>query len=222
MNQRRVYFIETVIFLLILLPSIGLALGPRPEDLSFLVVAVAVIIHDVALTALALYFVWRSGEGMAAVGWSAVQFGREAAIGVALFIPLFVGIATLEGLLNALGLPTPSEPPSYLLPRVGVDYLLALVLLVVVAIAEETIFRGYLLRRFTQVAGNRFLAVIVSSAIFALGHAYQGSLGVVAVGVIGVAFALVYFWRGSLIAPIVMHFIQNFIGLLIAPRFLAG
>lgn len=32
---------------------------------------------------------------------------------------------------------------------------------------------------------------------FALGHGYEGSAGVVTVGVMGMVFALVYLWRGS-------------------------
>lgn len=222
MSPRQAYLVETVIFLLLLVPSMGLVLGANAETLTFPVVAGAVILHDVALTALALYLVWRGNEGIGSIGWVRAHIGREAAIGAALFIPMFLGVAMLEALLHAAGFPAPPQPPGFLLPRSGSDYMLALVLLSVVAVAEETIFRGYLLRRFSQVTGNRVWAIVLSSAIFALGHAYQGSLGVVAVGAIGIAFALIYLWRGSLVAPMVMHFIQNCIGLLIAPQFLAG
>lgn len=222
MTPRQIYFIETVIYLLLLLPSIGLALGANPDKLTFPLVAIAVIVHDVALTALALYLVWRSNEGIGSIGWVQAHIGREAAIGVALFIPLFIGVAMLEALLNAAGFPVSPQTPEFLLPRSGSDDVLALALLSVVAVAEETIFRGYLLRRFRQVTDRRVWAVVLSSAIFALGHAYQGPAGVIAVGAIGIAFALIYLWRGSLVAPITMHFIQNCIGMLIAPRFLAG
>jgi len=37
------------------------------------------------------------------------------------------------------------------------------------------------------------------------------------VGGMGLVFALVYLWRGSLVAPIVMHFLQDFIGIVLAP-----
>ena len=33
----------------------------------------------------------------------------------------------------------------------------------------------------------------------------------------GLFFALVYVWRGSLIAPIIMHFLQDFIGIVVLP-----
>jgi membrane protease YdiL (CAAX protease family) len=58
---------------------------------------------------------------------------------------------------------------------------------------------------------------MVSSFIFALGHGYEGSAGVVTVGIMGLVFAMVYLWRGSLVAAIVMHFLQDFTGILLLP-----
>lgn len=220
LRLRRINLFETAVFLLVLLPWMGFAtLGARPENLDFPTIAVVIMFHDFALMALAIYLVWRNGEGIAAVGWIRAGAAREVAIGVGLFIPMTLVIALLEGWLQATGLAEPAKTPSYLLPQSGTEYALAFLLLIVVAVSEETIFRGYLLRRFSQLTGSRWIGVAVTSAIFALGHAYQGSLGVVAVGVIGVILALVYLKRGSLVAPITMHFIQDFIGLIIVPRF---
>lgn len=61
------------------------------------------------------------------------------------------------------------------------------------------------------------MAVLVSSVIFSLGHGYEGTAGVATVGVMGFIFALVYLWRDSLVAPIVMHFMQDFIGIVMVP-----
>lgn len=220
---RRANLFETAAFLLVLVPWMGFAtIGARPQDLSFSTVAIIIMVHDVALAVLALYLVWRNGEGVGAIGWKRQGAGREALIGVALFVPMLIAIGLIEALLRTAGFAEPIRPPSYLLPQTNADYVVAFLLLAVVAVAEETVFRGYLLRRFTQATGSRWLAVVLSSAIFALGHVYQGPLGAVAVGVIGIVFALVYLKRGSLVAPIAMHFIQDFIGLIIVPRLLAG
>jgi membrane protease YdiL (CAAX protease family) len=50
---------------------------------------------------------------------------------------------------------------------------------VVVAVSEETVFRGYLLLRLGAVLHGPFRAVLLSSALFSLGHGYEGSAGAV-------------------------------------------
>jgi len=86
-----------------------------------------------------------------------------------------------------------------------------------VALTEETIFRGYLILRLRAVRRSSVLAVVLSAAIFSLGHGYEGTAGVMTVGVMGAIFAIIYLWRKSLVAPIVMHFLQDFVGIVLVP-----
>jgi membrane protease YdiL (CAAX protease family) len=97
------------------------------------------------------------------------------------------------------------------------ELLLAGLLVLVVAVSEEIIFRGYLILRLRGVTGSTFGSVLLSALIFSLGHGYEGSAGVVTVGFMGLFFALVYLWRGSLVAPVVIHFLQDFTGIVLAP-----
>ena len=90
-------------------------------------------------------------------------------------------------------------------------------MIVVVAFAEETIFRGYLILRFKAVTGSLPAAILLSAVVFSLGHGYEGSAGVITVGVMGLLFALVYVWRQSLVAPMAMHFLQDFISIVLLP-----
>jgi membrane protease YdiL (CAAX protease family) len=53
--------------------------------------------------------------------------------------------------------------------------------------------------------------------VFSLGHGYEGTAGVITVGVMGIVFAAVYLWRGSLVAPIAMHFLQDFMSIVLQP-----
>jgi len=62
---------------------------------------------------------------------------------------------------------------------------------------------------------------LVSAVVFSLGHGYEGSAGVGTVGIMGAVFAVIYLWRGSIVAPVIIHFLQDFIGILVAP-FLSG
>ena len=56
---------------------------------------------------------------------------------------------------------------------------------------------------------------LVSALIFSLGHGYEGTAGVITVIYMGLTFALIYLWRGSLVAPVIMHFLQDFIGIVV-------
>jgi membrane protease YdiL (CAAX protease family) len=91
----------------------------------------------------------------------------------------------------------------------------------VVAVAEETIFRGYLILRFKAVTGRTGAAALLSSIVFSLGHGYEGMAGVISGFSIGVVLALVYLWRKSLVAPIVIHFLTDF-ATIILPTLLGG
>ncbi len=135
-----------------------------------------------------------------------------------LFIPFTLVTAGLDWVLLRAGLSAPATPlPSVLKVEGRYEVLLALVLITVVAVAEETIFRGYLLLRFRAILRSSTWAILLSSAIFSVGHGYEGSAGLVTVGVMGVLLACVYLWRGSLAASIVMHFLQDFLGIVLMP-----
>lgn len=81
-------------------------------------------------------------------------------------------------------------------------------------IVEETMFRGLLYRQVRAAAGKLapWLAVaaaaVSTSLVFALIHP-QGFLAVPALMALAVAFSLAREWRGSLIAPMVMHGASN-------------
>jgi membrane protease YdiL (CAAX protease family) len=100
------------------------------------------------------------------------------------------------------------------------EFALASVLVAVVALTEESIFRGYLILRFRNVFASPAIAVVLSAVIFSLGHGYEGTAGVITVGVMGFIFALVYVWRRSLVAPMVMHFLQDFLSIVLLPLLL--
>ena len=152
------------------------------------------------------------------IGWTFRNIREEIALGLWLFIPLFYGMILLEHALQASGFSVPSTPlPSFLEAKGMAQSFLATLLVIVVAAAEETIFRGYLILRLQTVFANPVAAVVLTSVIFALGHGYEGSTGVITVGVMGLVLALVYLWRQSLVAPMVMHFLQDFLGIVLLP-----
>jgi membrane protease YdiL (CAAX protease family) len=214
-----VQLFELCAFVLLILPSmvLGIFETPAGTTLGFAVIAAATMARDVSLVVLVAYFLWRNGEGAWQLGWVGRGAWKEIAIGVVLFFPMTLVADALEGLLRDTGLSGPRVTSGFLHAQGTPDVALAVGLVLVVAIAEETLFRGYLILRLRALTGSATAAVIGSSMLFALGHGYEGARGMVTVGVMGLAFALVYLWRKSLVAPVVMHFLQDLFAIVILP-----
>jgi len=215
---RKEQLIEVSVFLFLIVPSMVLSFFViKQGGLSFVLVAYSIILRDLALVSLILFFIWRNKEPIYRIGWVFRNNGKEIALGIILFVPFFFATGFLEKALQAAGLSIPSKPPSFFSESGIAETVLAIILVLVVALAEETIFRGYLILRFKAITQSPAVAVLLSAVIFSLGHGYEGSAGVVTVGVMEMIFALVYIWRQSLVAPIVMHFLQDFVSIVIIP-----
>ena len=78
-------------------------------------------------------------------------------------------------------------------------------------IAEELCFRGLLYNKLRQKLPG-FVAVLVQAALFGLSHSPLGITLVYATSAVGLAFGLVYQWRKTLLAPILMHSSVNAMG----------
>lgn len=218
--SRKEQAAELIVFLLLIVPSMILSFFMvKTGKMSFLLTAYATIFRDLSLVSLVLFFLWRNGEPVSSMGWDFKHIGKEAAIGIALYVPLFISIGLIGSALQSMGLSAPTRIPGFLTPKGPVEVTLGFLMVVVVAIAEETLFRGYLILRFVNLTGSLPAAVLISAAVFSIGHGYEGSAGVVTVGLLGLAFALVYIWRKSLVAPMVMHFLQDFLGIVLVPLF---
>lgn len=76
-------------------------------------------------------------------------------------------------------------------------------------ILEETLFRGALYRHL-RFRHSALLSALTTGFIFAVIHP-QGVAAVPVLGAIGAVFAMIREWRGSLIAPMVAHALNNFL-----------
>ena len=217
--SRKEELVEVSVFLFLILPSMLLSFFViKQGNLSFILVAFAAILRDLALVSLILFFIWHNREPIDGLGWKSRNAGQEIVLGMGLYIPFFVFVGLFESALKMAGFSSPSTPlPSFMTARGLGESLLAVVLVAVVALTEETIFRGYLILRLKAITSSPTVAALLSAAIFSLGHGYEGSAGVLTVGVMGFIFAFIYLWRQSLLAPIVMHFLQDFIGIVLLP-----
>jgi membrane protease YdiL (CAAX protease family) len=87
------------------------------------------------------------------------------------------------------------------------------------AFGEEMVFRGYLMRRVTDLVGDTRLgwavALVTSSALFGWAHRYLGWAGVIATGTIGSLMGLLYLYaRRNLWTVIICHALVDTVALL--------
>lgn len=220
-NSRRRDLAELLVFVSLFLPRIvGSYMIGGHGSATFLYTALVTILSDLPPVALIGYFLWRNGESRRAIGLKAQGWWREALLGVGLYIPYAMVIGGVSWCLMTLCGKRPTIPtiPTFLQPtRDGLGYTLAVVLLIVVAFSEEVVFRGYLMLRLKSVTGHMAWAIGVSAMLFALAHGYQSWISICAIVAIGLIFSLIYLWRRSLVAPMVIHFIQDFMAMIIAP-----
>ena len=218
-SGRKAELFEVLVFLFLIVPSMALSFfAVKKGALSFTLTAWATILRDLALLSLIFYFLWRNGEPMRHLGWTFKKIWKDIGIGIGLFLPFYLGTGLLQKGLQSIGFSAPDTPlPSYLTAKDLPQILLALFLVAVVAVAEEAIFRGYLILRFKTLSSSSVAAVVISAFIFSLGHGYEGSAGVVTVGVIGLFFGCIYLWRQSLVPTLIMHFLLDFSSIVLAP-----
>lgn len=70
---------------------------------------------------------------------------------------------------------------------------------------EEIVFRGYLQRQLATLTGKIGLAILIQAAVFAVGHAYQGTGAVLHIVLHGLVLGVLAHWRGNIRAGIVQH-----------------
>ena len=111
------------------------------------------------------------------------------------------------------------EIAGKLMPHSLTEALPFLALVCTVSVCEEFLYRGFAFAVFRDIAGQSVGAAIVgSSAIFAIGHLYQGRRGVATTFVLGIILASVRWWTGSLLPCMMAHFVTDMVAGFAGPR----
>ena len=94
-----------------------------------------------------------------------------------------------------------------LMPRTFTEAAPFVALVATVSVCEEFLYRGFLFSLVQRVFGGSLIAAVVgSSAIFGIGHYYQGRRGVINTSVLGAIFAGTRIWTASLLPAMFAHF----------------
>lgn len=96
---------------------------------------------------------------------------------------------------------------SAMLPRTRGERRAWVALAVTAGITEEIVWRGFgLSLLFALLPGvHPAVPIAIAAAAFGWAHLYQGAAGIVATGVLGGVFALLFWSSGSLLLPMILH-----------------
>lgn len=181
------------------------ALNPKrsPFDLIDLGLHLAGIVQLLAWGALALYLLWRSGFGPAAIGLSRPQWRTDGLGGLGL--ALLIGIPGLGFYLLArvLGLSADVEPAELYDTWWRIPVLLGVAF--ANGWAEEIIVVGFLLTRLRQLDVSPGRALIISSLLRGAYHLYQGYSAGLGNVVMGLVFGYAWQRTGRLWPLIIAH-----------------
>lgn len=91
-----------------------------------------------------------------------------------------------------------------LVPRDSREQGVFLQLSITAGICEEILYRGFLMHVFCQAIGQ-WPALVLTSIVFGLGHAYQGTSGMAKSGFVGLVLGLLALFSGSILVGMVLH-----------------
>jgi uncharacterized protein len=226
-------FVLVLVFLGVIIPWRGAARMKRLMSKPELTTA-----DRLSLYGSTILFQWLI---VAIVAWrSAVRTVGPEELGLAARDPWLVAWTTiaLTGLLcvnQVVGLRRITKMPEHergplfaitekIMPRTSTETLVYAALACTAGISEEFLYRGFVFMAFVRMVVNfgppNTVAAILSSAWFSLAHIYQGRRGVITTFVVGMIFAALRIWTGSLVPAVAAHIGIDLIAGLCVSRFL--
>jgi membrane protease YdiL (CAAX protease family) len=187
---------------------------PQPYELT-----TAALLANVAVTqglfgaivAAAAWYFEIPATALGLAGGPLVVGGPAIGLGVVFGVLLWTGNEMSATIADAVGAGYDESLREMLAPdSVGGWAVLLVVILPIIAVVEELIFRAALIG--VPAAGfgvSPWALAIFSSAMFALGHGAQGRVGIAVTGGLGFVLAGGYILSGSLLIVVVAHYLVN-------------
>lgn len=152
---------------------------------------------------------------------------RIVGLGVLLFLFIILYSATIAPAISKavaeLTASSPNRAGEFFASMKGNLPLLLLLLPLTwlfVAFGEEVFYRGYLMTRFAQFLGESrtawVIALLTQAVIFGAAHSYQGPVGMVGAGILGlISGAATLLWRRNLWPAIIAHGLVDTLGFIL-------
>jgi uncharacterized protein len=169
--------------------------------------AIGLELVDAAIVLVLFAIAGRPLEGLVRLDWLPQGWWTGVAWGVVLLACalLIAQVAAMRG--NETELSTVRKQVTSVegvIPHTPAELRLFFGLSLSAGVGEEIVFRGYLLPYFDALVGPAG-AVLATTLIFGVGHAYQGAAGIVKTGLMGLLFAGAFVATGNLLAPMLLH-----------------
>ena len=94
---------------------------------------------------------------------------------------------------------------GFLVPQTSFELLVWFALSITAGFCEEIVFRGYLQRQFAVLTRRTLAGVVLSAVVFGAAHGYEGGPRMLLIGVYGLMFGLLAWWRKSLRPGMIAH-----------------
>ncbi|CAA6817016.1 MAG: Unknown protein [uncultured Sulfurovum sp.] len=132
---------------------------------------------------------------------------KTLGLSIVAFILLYMGVGLL---IDAMGA---KETPDFMLnleyPTLWTKLALLVAVVIAAPIVEELIFRGFLLKGFSQTFMGVHGAILVTSGFWAVIHLQYETPYLIAIFVIGIVFGYARVITNSLYIPMIMHALMN-------------
>ena len=203
-KHSRLILEPLLLFMVFFLPSYlggGRDLPPLGSDATFAMLSS--IVAGIPQLLLMLYLVSLQTETPSET-WGLIPLRRQDILFIA-----FVSVSSVALTIPLVALAS-NLPPGYRWSlQEPIQIPLAICFGLATGYREEFFFRSYLFARATQAGFPGWISILLSSALFGLGHAYEGILGIAAATVLGVLYSIVYFRRPSLHVVAISHGLYN-------------
>jgi len=136
------------------------------------------------------------------------DFLTDVAIAAGFWIAAAVVLGTAAKLLHlddAQKIDSMRRQLRFLTPDTRTELAFWFLLSTTAGFCEEFIFRGYLQLQFAALTRSMFASVLLSAAIFGASHGYEGGARMLLIGIFGLMFGILAWWRRSLRPGMIAH-----------------
>lgn len=206
----------TQILLILVVRGFGIRMLSADGRLSPPFVFTVSLLDALLVVGLVLLFLRAHHESARRVLFGEARVIREALLGLAMLPAIFM-LVTLVLVVIVRFAPhlhnVARNPLEDMLRTRGDAMTFAVVVMVAGGVREE-VQRGFIAHRFEHYLGGALWGVTIYSVFFGLGHFEQGYDAMIATGLLGLIWGLLYVSRRSIVAPLVSHATFNLAQLL--------